>query len=375
MQTGAITQYIDVAQLVLYAFWFFLAGVVIYIRREDKREGYPLESERSKFIKVQGWPAMPEPKTFLSPHGGTVQKPDYVKDDRPVKAMRREGWPGAPLEPTGNPMLDGVGPASYAERADEPDLTLDGAVKIVPLRADREFGIASFDLNPLGQDVVGGDGYVAGKVCDVWVDRTEPQVRYLEVEVKSNGRRVLVPWGFVKMDGPGALRPGPLDLRHASSRTCRARPTPTASRCARKTGSAPTTAAARCTPSRSASDPGYERARVRTDSGLAGTAAGRRTHTVAGFALAGAPSPCGPCTCARSACYFALLAAWDVYDKMQGGAQLAGCAAGRRMAAGAGRRRHRRAVPARPGRRRAARSTPSPRSASCCASGSRCRSR
>ena len=203
MQTGAITQYIDVAQIVLYAFWFFLAGVIIYIRREDKREGYPLESERSGSIRVQGWPAMPEPKSYTLPHGGTVQKPDYVKDDRPVKAIALQGWLGAPLEPTGNPMLDGVGPASYANRADEPDLTLAGAVKIVPLRADPEFGIASFDLNPLGQDVVGGDGYVAGTVCDVWVDRTEPQVRYLEVEVKSNGRRVLVPWGFVKMDGPG----------------------------------------------------------------------------------------------------------------------------------------------------------------------------
>ena len=40
MQTGAITGYIDVAQLVLYAFWFFFAGLIWYLRREDKREGY-----------------------------------------------------------------------------------------------------------------------------------------------------------------------------------------------------------------------------------------------------------------------------------------------------------------------------------------------
>ena len=44
---GAITQYIDVAQILLYAFWIFFAGLLIYLRREDKREGYPLESERS----------------------------------------------------------------------------------------------------------------------------------------------------------------------------------------------------------------------------------------------------------------------------------------------------------------------------------------
>ncbi|MGL6181385.1 MAG: photosynthetic reaction center subunit H, partial [Aestuariivirga sp.] len=44
---AAITQYIDVAQIVLYLFWAFLAALIFYVRREDKREGYPLESERS----------------------------------------------------------------------------------------------------------------------------------------------------------------------------------------------------------------------------------------------------------------------------------------------------------------------------------------
>jgi photosynthetic reaction center H subunit len=64
MGTGAITNHIDVAQLVLYAFWIFFAGLIIYIRKEDKREGYPLESDRSGSIKVQGFPAMPEPKSY-----------------------------------------------------------------------------------------------------------------------------------------------------------------------------------------------------------------------------------------------------------------------------------------------------------------------
>ena len=32
MTTGAITGYIDVAQLVLYAFWIFFIGRVIYLR-------------------------------------------------------------------------------------------------------------------------------------------------------------------------------------------------------------------------------------------------------------------------------------------------------------------------------------------------------
>ncbi len=62
-----ITEYIDVAQLTLYAFWIFFAGLIIYLRREDKREGYPLESDREG-ITVQGWPAMPPTKTFNTTH-------------------------------------------------------------------------------------------------------------------------------------------------------------------------------------------------------------------------------------------------------------------------------------------------------------------
>lgn len=58
-----ITQYVDFAQLSLYAFWLFFAGLIYYLRKEDKREGYPLESRRK--IKVQGWPAMPPEKYFF----------------------------------------------------------------------------------------------------------------------------------------------------------------------------------------------------------------------------------------------------------------------------------------------------------------------
>ena len=59
MESGAITSYIDVAQVTLYAFWAFFAGLILYLRREDKREGYPLESERSSRVRVEGFPAMP----------------------------------------------------------------------------------------------------------------------------------------------------------------------------------------------------------------------------------------------------------------------------------------------------------------------------
>ena len=46
MGTGAITQYIDVAQVVFYIFLLFFIGLVIYLTLESKREGFPLETER-----------------------------------------------------------------------------------------------------------------------------------------------------------------------------------------------------------------------------------------------------------------------------------------------------------------------------------------
>ena len=55
-------EYIDGAQITLYAFWAFFLGLVYYLRREDKREGYPLESDRTDRtdrVTVQGWPGMP----------------------------------------------------------------------------------------------------------------------------------------------------------------------------------------------------------------------------------------------------------------------------------------------------------------------------
>jgi len=203
MSTGAITSYIDVAQLVLYAFWIFFAGLILYLRREDKREGYPLESDRSGRISVQGFPAIPKPKLFKLPHGGTFAAPNATKDTREVRANPTGPWPGAPLEPTGNPMRDGVGPAAYANRADVPDLTVDGAPKIVPLRVATDFSVAQRDPDPRGMQVVGADKAVGGVVTDVWVDRSEPQIRYLEVEASAGGvkRHVLLPINFARIDG------------------------------------------------------------------------------------------------------------------------------------------------------------------------------
>ena len=39
--------YVDVAELALYSFFGFFLALVFYLRREDRREGYPLEDDIS----------------------------------------------------------------------------------------------------------------------------------------------------------------------------------------------------------------------------------------------------------------------------------------------------------------------------------------
>jgi photosynthetic reaction center H subunit len=96
-------------------------------------------------------------------------------------------------------MLSGQGPAAYADRADRPDLTLDGHPKIVPLRVAPSFYLEPRDPDPRGMLVIGLDDEVAGTVVDVWVDRSEPQIRYLQVEVSGARTNVLLPITVAKI--------------------------------------------------------------------------------------------------------------------------------------------------------------------------------
>ena len=112
MSTGAITSYIDVAQITLYVFWVFFALLVWHLRQEDRREGYPLEAD-GKGMTSHSVLFIPDAKTFNLPHGGTKSVPDGIADTRAIKASRRNNYPGTPLEPTGDPMADAVGAAAY----------------------------------------------------------------------------------------------------------------------------------------------------------------------------------------------------------------------------------------------------------------------
>lgn len=204
MSTGAITQYIDVAQVVLYAFWVFFAGLIFYLHRENKREGYPLVLEGTGRVIAEGFPSMPKPKTYLLRSGRVVTTPNPERDEHRPPNISYDGRAGSPLVPTGNPMLDGIGPGGYAMRADVPDVTATDLPRIVPLRTVPEFGIIANDIDPRGLPVIGTDGVVGGVVHDLWIDRAESLFRYLEVEVAGEGgRTVMLPMGFSRVKRRG----------------------------------------------------------------------------------------------------------------------------------------------------------------------------
>ena len=203
MTHAAITQYVDVAQLVLYLFWAMFAYLVYYLQQESKREGFPLENHVAggRSYLTSGLVGMPTPKVYKLADGTSVLSPSGKVSPQKLHARPTTRFNGAPLEPTGNPMLDGVGPGAYADRADKPELTTHGQPLLAPLRVARNFSVSKTDTNPIGLNVVGADGVVAGRVIDVWLDKAEMLFRHLEVEVTANGtkRHVLLPINFARI--------------------------------------------------------------------------------------------------------------------------------------------------------------------------------
>jgi len=196
-----LTGYIDVAQVVLYAFWIFFAGLIFYLRREDKREGYPLQYEGPGRRSGVGFPAFPGMKSYLLRNGHVATLPNWKNDRRDAAVTPAASWPGSPNIPTGNPMQDGVGPASYADREDVPELTMNNVPAIVPLRVDSTIFVEPRDPDPRGMLVVGADGEIGGRVREIWVDRAEMLIRYLEVEVATAAERsVLLPMTMARIN-------------------------------------------------------------------------------------------------------------------------------------------------------------------------------
>jgi len=195
METGAITQYIDVAQVVLYVFWAFFAGVIYYLLRENHREGYPLDNGRENGPVQKGWPLIDQPKVYKLEDGRSIEIPDLNRPDGEFFGKPAHRFLGAPLDPVGDPLLSGMGPGAWAQREDVCEKDPHGDLKIVPLRSAPEHGVAAQDNDPRGLSVYGADKLEAGKVKDLWVDKMELLFRYIEVELPS-GRTVLLPVTF-----------------------------------------------------------------------------------------------------------------------------------------------------------------------------------
>ncbi len=189
------SSYFDIAQMTLYLFWIFFAGLIIHIRREDHREGFPLVSDLPGRVPLDERGVLtPVAKTFLLNDGTTYLAPHKEAPEWERAAVPVASFPGAPLTPTGNPLVDGVGPAAYAMRRDIADVVWEtGEARIVPARLDPSFTVAAEDPNPVGMQVFGCDGNLAGVGTEIWVDRSETVLRFVEVELTDTAKHVLLP--------------------------------------------------------------------------------------------------------------------------------------------------------------------------------------
>ena len=192
----------DLASLAIWLFWLFFAFLIYYLQTENMREGYPLETEDGKPASSPGLFALPRPKTFVLPNGkGEVTVPSVANE----AAHRRtelaltptSAGTGFPFAPTGNPMADGVGPASWVPRVDEPELDAHGHAKIQPMSQVDGF-MVSAGRDPRGLPVQAGDLEVVGRISELWVDVPEQLVPYLEIELNSGNKR-LVPMPMCKI--------------------------------------------------------------------------------------------------------------------------------------------------------------------------------
>ncbi len=189
----AVVGELDVAILCVAAFFLFFLGLVYYLRQEDKREGYPLERPNAVggLSRTGGFPPIPAPKLFQRPHGrSAAQAPRAEASPEPVDW--RQGLNGMPIDTGPDPLGAGVGPASWQRgRVDEPDLTVGGEPKIVPLGEWTDYHVAPGDIDLRGWPVVSGDGDEVGRVVELWFNRAEFFLRYLEVDIGAERTRMM----------------------------------------------------------------------------------------------------------------------------------------------------------------------------------------
>lgn len=211
---------IDVAQLFLVVFIAFVLALFLYLRREDKREGYPLEDpagddfgpnlgpsqgpslgigRRLGRKPLVGFPLPPPPRLLKLMHGQEAWMPHPEGREKSLLGPGRHI--GAPFIPQGDPMLIGVGPASWASKKDEPLLTWEGHPQLQPLRILEGWSVVGEDPDPRGMPVFDADGTQVGHVVDIWLDHGVKILRYLEVALTlpQGPPRAMIPIYFAEV--------------------------------------------------------------------------------------------------------------------------------------------------------------------------------
>ncbi|MEL6571155.1 MAG: photosynthetic reaction center subunit H [Pseudomonadota bacterium] len=193
---------VDLASVAIWGFWIFFAGLIIYLQTENMREGFPMvDDDGSPASRDAGLP-VPKDKTFELRDGrGSISVPSGQNQERPNLAIAQTSEAGGwPMEPTGDAMVDGVGPASWVARRDVPELDAHGHAKIKPMSSLDDFKVSA-GRDPRGLPVVGGDGEVAGRIIDMMIDVPEQMVRFLVIDLnpEQSGETRLIPMNMARI--------------------------------------------------------------------------------------------------------------------------------------------------------------------------------
>lgn len=190
---GALTSHLDAVQILVAVFFLCFAGLIYYLRREDKREGYPLWDISPRNVPIEGFPAVPPTKVYLLQEGGTTTMPHRFEPSA-TRAIPADSQFGSPLIPIGDAMLAEVGPGAYPMRKNTPLLS-EGEPQVQPMRIAHGWDVSKGDADPRGMRVLDCGKTPVGTVTDLWVDRGVKILRYLEVALdgEPDAPHVIVP--------------------------------------------------------------------------------------------------------------------------------------------------------------------------------------
>ena len=192
MDMPGLTAFIDLPDLAFWAFVLFFLLLVLWIRREDKREGYPMQASPFDRTELSGFPDPPgEPRTYMLNEGGETVAPHFYAQPE-LRARPLYPFDGTPLMPAGHPLDSPLGPGAWVMRRDEPMLTEKGELMLQPLRLLDDWHVERGEADPRGMPVFDWRWKPVGVVRDLWVDRSIKILRLLEVELDAG----VVPAGY-----------------------------------------------------------------------------------------------------------------------------------------------------------------------------------